>query len=208
VGRVDGQVKVRGHRVELGEVEAVLQGLPGVSQAVVVLREDRPGDHRLVAYVVAESDGLDGGALRDGVLRDGVASVLPDYMVPAGFVLLDRLPLTRNGKLDRAALPVPEFGGDGWYRAPRSAREEVLCGLFGEVLGVSRVGIDDNFFELGGHSLLAVRLVSRIRAVLQAELDIGALFERNATVAVLAESLRPLDVARPVLRRRPVEETQ
>jgi amino acid adenylation domain-containing protein len=195
LGRVDDQVKIRGHRVEPGEIEAVLLGLPGVRQAAVILREDQPGDHRLVAYVVGDDSGVD--TVR---LRRSMAAVLPDYMVPAGFVVLDALPLTVNGKLDRAALPVPDYVVGGVYRAPRTPQEEVLCGIFAEVLGVARVGVDDSFFDLGGHSLLAARLVGRIRAVLGAEIDLRTFFD-TPTVAGLLGADRSVSQSLNVLLR-------
>ncbi|MYR85898.1 hypothetical protein GTY41_13365, partial [Streptomyces sp. SID685] len=167
------QVKVRGFRIELGEIESVLAGHPEVAQVAVVVREDRPGDKRLVGYVVPAA----GAALEPGALRAFVGAAVPEYMVPSAVLVLDALPLTPNGKLDRRALPVPEFAVDGEGRAPRTPQEEILCQVFAEVLGVERVSIDDNFFELGGHSLLATRLVSRVRSVLGVELGIRALFE-------------------------------
>src|SRR5262249_5507486 len=138
VGRADHQVKIRGFRVELGEIESVLTEHPGVRRAVVVVREDRPGDKRLAAYVLAEQGEVDGRAL-----RAAVAERLPAHMVPSTFLRIDAIPLTPNGKLDTAALPAPEFT-TAPSRAPRSPREEVLCGLFAEVLDVAKVGIDDN----------------------------------------------------------------
>ncbi|MFC7386600.1 non-ribosomal peptide synthetase [Sphaerisporangium rhizosphaerae] len=185
VGRVDSQVKVRGFRVELGEIEAALSRHPQVRQAAVIVREDRPGDRRIVAYLVAAS----AKAPEPGQLRAHVGATLPEYMVPAAFVTLDALPVMPNGKLDRKLLPAPEFATRSGGRAPRTAREEIMCGLFAEILGVPHVGVEDNFFELGGHSLLATRLVSRIRSTLGTELRVRDLF-RTPTVAALVDRLR------------------
>ncbi len=194
VGRTDDQAKIRGHRIEPGEVEAVVAAVPGVGQAAVVVRDDPARGAHLVAYVVP-AEGL-GGAVDVAALRVAVAGVLPDYMVPSAFVVLDVLPLTVHGKVDRRALPAPELVVGG--RGPRTAREEILCGLFGEVLGVEGVGAEDGFFDLGGHSLLATRLVSRVRSVLGVELPVRALFE-NPTVAALDRTLDDAGTARRAL---------
>ncbi|MEV8639420.1 amino acid adenylation domain-containing protein, partial [Streptosporangium sp. NPDC051023] len=185
VGRVDDQVKVRGFRIELGEVETALRDIPGVRAAAVVVHTDVSGGQRLVGYVVGDPEGAS--------IRASVAAVLPEYMVPSAFVSLEALPLTPNGKLDRRALPAPSFEGETGGRGPRTPREEILCGLFAEVLGVARVGIDDGFFDLGGHSLLATRLISRIRSSLGVELSVRELFQ-SPTVAGIAgrEGDRPV----------------
>ncbi|GAA2736233.1 amino acid adenylation domain-containing protein [Actinocorallia aurantiaca] len=188
LGRADGQLKLRGFRIEPGEVEQALETLPGVGRATVIVREDRPADRRLVAYVtLAESpdDPAPDGPAPDGAaLRAGTARLLPEYMVPSAVVVLDTFPLTSNGKLDHRALPAPVHAAGG--RGPRDARERLLCALFAEVLGVERVGLDDNFFDLGGHSLLATRLVARIRAALGLELGVRDVF-RTPTVAGLLD---------------------
>ena len=174
LGRADAQVKLRGFRIEPGEIEAVLLRQAGVSAAAVIARApEGGGEQRLVGYVVPAA-----GAVPDvAQLRAALSSALPDYMVPSAFVVLERLPLTQNGKLDRRALPAPEAGSAREYRPARTPAEAVLCALFAEVLRVGRVGLDDNFFELGGHSLLATRLIGRVRASLGVELSIRSLFE-------------------------------
>ncbi|WP_435846342.1 condensation domain-containing protein, partial [Streptomyces globisporus] len=179
LGRADDQVKLRGFRIELGEVEAVLAACPGVAAAVAVIREDRPGDRRLVGYVVPD------GPVEAGRVREAVAVRLPEYMVPSAVVVVEALPLTPNGKLDRKALPAPDYSGAVLSGVPRDARQEILAGLFAEVLGLDRVGVEEGFFELGGHSLLAMRLIGRVRAVLGADLVIRDLFSAP-TVAALA----------------------
>jgi amino acid adenylation domain-containing protein len=179
LGRADQQVKIRGFRVEPGEVEAALRRHPGVTDCAVVAREDAPGTRRLVAYVAG---GADPAALR-AHLRDA----LPEYMVPAAFVALERLPLTPSGKLDRRALPAPELGaGEDGYVAPRTAEEAALAAIWAELLRVERVGVHDSFFELGGHSLLATRVVSRVRRELGVELPLRALFEAPTLEALAA----------------------
>ncbi len=157
-GRADAQVKVRGFRVELGEVEAALAAHPAVADAVAVVREDRPGERRLIGYAVPAGPGLD-----ERSVRTHVAGTLPDYMVPAAVVVLDELPRTPNGKLDRAALPAPDFAGQVTGREPRTPAETVLCALFAELLGLDRAGAEDSFFELGGDSITSLQLVARAR---------------------------------------------
>ncbi|MFL6075228.1 MAG: non-ribosomal peptide synthetase [Mycobacteriales bacterium] len=180
-GRVDTQVKIRGFRVELGEIEAALADDPAVGRVAVLARQDRPGDKRLVAYLVPAA----GRAADVGAIRARLAASVPDHLVPSDFVVLDALPVTPNGKLDTRALPAPTRTANRDGRAPRTPREEVLCGLFAEVLGLDRVTIDDSFFDLGGHSLLATRLTSRIRKHLDQEVSVRTVFERP-TVAQLA----------------------
>ncbi|TCO59352.1 non-ribosomal peptide synthetase [Actinocrispum wychmicini] len=164
IGRVDHQVKVRGFRIELGEVENILATHERVAQAAVVVREDRPGDKRLVGYVVpAVPDGAAAAPLDPVGLRAFAGEMLPGYMVPGSIVVLDTLPLTPNGKLDRGALPAPELPDATSHRSPTSGTEELLCRLFAQVLGLTDVGADVGFFDLGGHSLAAIRLVSAAR---------------------------------------------
>src|SRR6202453_1700970 len=199
LGRVDDQVKARGFRIELGEIETVLADLPGVAQAAVTVREDQPGDKRLAGYVVPAA----GVTLDPARLREACGKLLPGYMVPAAVVVLTALPLTTIGKLDRRALPAPEYAAAAGGRAPSSPRERGLCEVFAQVLDLERVGVDDSFFDLGGHSLLATRLVSKVRAVLGAELPIREVFE-NPTVAALAQMLNGADAARTPLTRADV----
>jgi len=156
LGRADEQVKIRGYRIELGDVRTALAGLDGVQQAVVIAREDRPGDKRLVGYVTGTADPVKA--------RMALAERLPGYMVPAAVVLVDTLPLTPNGKLDTRALPAPEYQEADLYRAPGDAVEEILAGIYAQVLGLDRVGVDESFFELGGDSILSMQVVARSRA--------------------------------------------
>ena len=177
LGRADEQVKIRGYRIELGEVRAALAGLDGVGQAVVIAREDRPGDKRLVGYVTGTADPAE--------IRARLAERLPAYMVPAAVVVIEALPLTANGKLDTRALPAPEYRDGDRYRAPANAVEEVLAGIYARVLGLERVGVDDSFFELGGDSLSGMRVIAAINTSLDAGVSVRALFEAP-TVARLA----------------------
>jgi amino acid adenylation domain-containing protein/non-ribosomal peptide synthase protein (TIGR01720 family) len=153
LGRADEQVKIRGYRIELGEIQAVLAGMAGVEQAVVIAREDRSGDKRLVGYLTGTADLAE--------VRAALAERLPAYMVPAALVAMDALPLTVNGKLDTRALPAPEYQETDRYRAPESAVEEILAKIYAQVLGVDRVGVDDSFFDLGGDSILSMQVAVR-----------------------------------------------
>jgi acyl carrier protein len=183
-GRTDEQVKVRGHRIELGEIEAVLSDHPDVRESVVVVHEDGFSDKRLAAYLVVEKEPAPGAS----ALRSYLRKKLPEYMIPSAFVVLDALPLTPNGKLNRRALPAPEQAQDqseDRFVAPRTPTEELLAGIWAQVLGVNRVGVLDNFFELGGHSLLATRLIHEIRRAFTINLPLRSLFD-EPTIAGLA----------------------
>ncbi|MFF0034565.1 amino acid adenylation domain-containing protein, partial [Streptomyces avermitilis] len=200
IGRADHQVKIRGFRIEPGEIEAVLTDHPYVAEATVVVRQEQSGDARLVAYVVARE------ALRAEDVREFARERLPEYMVPAAVVLLDRMPLTANGKLDKAALPEPDFSVPAAGREARTPPEQLVCDLFAQVLGLPRVGVDDHFFYLGGHSLLATRLIAQIRAVFGVELELRSLFEgpTPAAVAALLDTAGPGRLALTVRQRPPV----
>ncbi len=199
LGRIDQQIKLRGYRIEPGEIEAVLQADPAVLQSLVIVREDISGDRRLVAYLVGQAIDLE-------VTRRRLKAHLPDYMIPGGLILLDALPLTPNGKVDRNALPVPDqAASSAGYEAPRTPIETVLAGIWADTLNLPRVGIHDNFFDLGGHSLLAVQLLERIEQTLGRKPHLNTLWYGAGSVAQQAQllSLKSADTASPVLVMRP-----
>ncbi|QRK05623.1 amino acid adenylation domain-containing protein [Archangium violaceum] len=190
LGRADFQVKVRGFRIELGEIETLLAQHPAVRQAVVIAREDRPGDKRLVAYVVGPPE-----QASTAELRSFLQTRLPEHMVPSAFVALEKLPLSPNGKLDRRALPAPEIGkphAGQPFEAPRTELEQLIAGIWKEVLQVERVGVDDAFFALGGNSLLALQVHRRLKTALGTELALTQLFQ-YPTVRALAARLSKQD---------------
>ncbi|MEO8433240.1 MAG: amino acid adenylation domain-containing protein, partial [Acidobacteriota bacterium] len=187
LGRLDDQVKVRGYRIELGEIEAALSKHPDILACAVAAREDPSGDRRLFGYVVLQ----DGGPVSPAELREFLKRTLPEFMIPSRFLFLEALPLTSNGKVDRRALPEPEVSRpelEDAFVAPRTPVEEVLAGIWREVLRIERIGVLDNFFDLGGHSLLAMQVISRARDAFQVELPLRALFE-SPTVALLAAAI-------------------
>jgi amino acid adenylation domain-containing protein len=191
LGRLDGQAKVRGFRIEPGEVEAALLRCPGVREAAAAVRSYGPGDARLVAYAVPR----EGAALAAAALRRALAASLPEHLVPSAVVVLERLPLTPGGKTDRAALPAPALAGAAEYVAPRTATEERLAEIWREVLRAERVGAGDNFFDLGGHSLLATQVASRVRVRMGVEVAIQQLFD-TPTLAAMAAFLDAAEEAR------------
>ncbi|OJZ73634.1 hypothetical protein BRW65_11605 [Mycobacterium paraffinicum] len=184
LGRADEQVKIRGYRIELAEIQAALAALDGIEQAAVVVREDRPGDKRLVGYVVERIS----GTVHPAAALAALTQRLPGHMVPVAVVVLQALPLTVNGKLDTRALPAPEYQDRSRYRAPATPVEEILAGTYAQVLGAERVGVDDSFFDLGGDSLSAMRLIAAINTGLDADLAVHALFDAP-TIAQLAPLL-------------------
>jgi amino acid adenylation domain-containing protein len=184
LGRNDFQVKIRGYRIELGEIEARLSACTGVREGVVLAREDRPGDQRIVGYVRPES----GAPREEERVRDELRASLPPYMVPHHVVFLDEFPLNPSGKVDRSALPAPERAAENGHRAPETALQTKLAAAFAELLGLERVGVDDDFFARGGHSLLALRLVARLRASANVDVPVRVLFA-NPTVKGLSDYL-------------------
>ena len=189
LGRVDAQVKIRGFRIELGEIETTLLSIPGIAQCTVQARGD-DGAKQLVAYLVGAAETTTPEA---STVRALLSSKLPDYMVPAAFVVLESLPLTINGKLDVRALPSPEITSDSYYRAPETWHEQLVASLFAELTGATRVGLDDSFFALGGHSLLAMRMISQVRARTGLELALRKLFEQP-TVAGFSQALEQAQI--------------
>jgi len=188
LGRRDQQVKLRGYRIELGEIESILTRHPAVRESVVAVREDVPGDKRLVAYIVAH----DKQVCSASELRDDLKERVPDYMTPSSFVFLEALPLTANGKIDRGALPSPDGAlreRETEYVAPRTPLEEVLAGVWAELLSIERVGVHDNFFALGGHSLLVTQLLARLLTMFKTELPLIAVFQ-CPTIAEFAEAVK------------------
>ncbi|HTG34804.1 MAG TPA: amino acid adenylation domain-containing protein [Thermoanaerobaculia bacterium] len=203
LGRVDQQVKIRGLRVELGEIESVLAALPGIDQAVVAAREDVAGDPRLVAYLVPRAGA---GLPAAEELRQRARAFLPDYMLPAAFVALEKLPLTPSGKVDRKSLPAPEEQEGQGSAAPRTQAEELLAGIFCQLLGRRSVGRDDDFFRLGGHSLLGTQLIARVREAFRLDLPLRTVFEAPTVAGLaarIAAEVREDATAAPPLRRRP-----
>ena len=202
LGRIDQQVKLRGFRIELGEIESILSQHRAVQETVVIVREDQPGDQRLVAYIVlSTAEAWRSGEKSESLAQGGTPAVipelrahlkqkLPDYMIPGFFVVLDRLPLTPNGKIDRRALPAPESSGSAEesYVPPNGPTEEKLAAIWGEVLGVERVGRHDDFFELGGHSLLVTQVMLHVTEALEVELPLRELLQYS-TVSELAQQI-------------------
>jgi acyl carrier protein len=189
LGRIDNQVKIRGFRVELGEIESLLSQHPSVRSPIVIVREDQPGDKRLVAYIVPDTE-----TPTPHDLRNFLQTKLPEYMIPSAFVILEALPLTNNGKVNRQALPAPEQIRTQIYIAPQTPAEEIVAGIWAEVLGITQVGIDDHFFDLGGHSLLATQVIAKLRQIFQIELPLRGLFDAptpammiNSMVNILGE---------------------
>ncbi|MBD2625734.1 non-ribosomal peptide synthetase [Trichormus variabilis] len=201
LGRIDYQVKIRGFRIEIGEIEAAIHQHPEIREVVVIVREDKQDDKRLVAYIIPQSTDI--SVLE---LRHFLKAKLPDYMIPSAFVVLEKFPLTPNGKIDRRALPAPDWPQrdlEPNYLSPRTPVEEIIANTWTQVLGVEQVGVNDNFFELGGHSLLATQLISRLRQVFQRELPLQKIFE-FPTVAELATVVETITQAEERLVSPPI----
>nr|WP_231996353.1 non-ribosomal peptide synthetase [Mycobacterium scrofulaceum] len=192
LGRADQQVKIRGYRIELGEIQSALAQLDGVQHAAVIVREDRPGDKRLVGYITGTAD--------PAALRTALTDRLPGFMIPAAIIALDTLPITVNGKLDTHALPAPDYLNLDHYRAPTTPIEEILATIYAQTLGLERVGVDDSFFDLGGDSLSAMRLIAAINADLDTDVSVRTLFDAP-TVAELAPRLAGGSQRKPLVRR-------
>jgi acyl carrier protein len=206
LGRMDHQVKVRGFRIELGEIETLLEQHPAITHSVVIVREDTPGDQRLVAYNVGEETAVSSPT----ELHNSLQQNLPHYMIPNRFIWLDTLPLTPNGKVNRRALPAPDAVRPELeiiYVAPRNPIEEMVVDVWANILGVEQIGVHDNFFELGGHSLLATQVISRMRQLFQVELPLRTLFKMStvAGMAAYIEEARQEDSGRRIAPIVPVE---
>ncbi|MEV6325910.1 amino acid adenylation domain-containing protein [Nocardia sp. NPDC051787] len=197
IGRSDDQVKIRGYRIELGEVQAALSDAAGTDQTVVIARDDHPGDKRLVGYVAGDIDSR--------AVRARMAERLPEFMVPAAVTTVDALPLTSNGKLDKRALPAPEYGPAVAYRAPSTPVERTLTEIYARILGAQRVGVDDSFFDLGGHSLLAMRIIAAVKTELDADIEIHTVFQKptvsDLTEVIIAQAEQGNRTRKPALRR-------
>jgi hypothetical protein len=191
-GRADQQVKIRGFRIEPGEIETTLLRYPGIQRAVVLAREDESGEKRLVGYVVQAPDAE---PVSPTQLREHLKSKVPEYMIPAAWVVLDELPLTPNGKVDRHRLPEPQMSDPLRYVAPRTPTEEVLAQIWAEVLKLDQVGVEEDFFELGGHSLLATQVITRVRNATQLDVEVRTLFEAP-TITEFALRLTALQYAK------------
>jgi amino acid adenylation domain-containing protein len=206
LGRIDQQVKVRGYRIELGEIEAVLRQNPVIKEAVVVVRGDNPTEKRLIGYVVCHEK----AATVVAELRNYLREKLPEYMIPSTFMVLDQMPLTANGKINRNALPVPDQSRpelEETYVAPRNDTEEKVASIWSEVLGIEKIGVHDNFFSLGGHSLLATQVISRVREALQLETPLRTLFE-SPTVSLFVEAINRTpqkEEASPITKIEPTQ---
>jgi len=215
LGRFDDQIKLRGFRIELGEIESTLSAQPEVQSSVVLVREDVPGDQRLVAYCVGEDEDSARPAVAQtlsATMRERLRAVLPAYMLPSAFVWLDAWPLTPNGKLDRKALPAPDTSGSAnasTFKAPETPVEEIIAGVWRDVLRVATISVDADFFELGGHSLLAMQVVSAVSRLFGREVSLRSFFE-HSTIRGMSSTLvageetpgRTLALARALVRLR------